>query len=348
MFYVDMSSVAEDPRQDEDLAIGLPPPSPISAVVAVAGRTSSRSVLLRQRSLSLDNDTTPKKSRVLFQKLRSGCSKLVRSTPTEIYDAGDGGHLQPPMPSGSELKKTSGGTIAAGFMGVAPSELKGLMSELRRSSDVVRAILWNLSFRDMYSNNNDSDMDSSNELDVDTLFDRHEQRRYADYEQEHGGLLPLLDSLSSLHSFQSLSSVGTGPDPTVPAAATSDSGVPTVIQHQSSLPPPPPPLPPPPPPPLLPALGSSSSWHPHPQLIVADNDTQTTAPKLIFKSTLSLDRINEMADVYTKQYLMTLPPLFIAVVRQNPTMIYLLLKAGASPNIQVSIILQYRNDFYIE
>jgi hypothetical protein len=46
--------------------------------------------------------------------------------------------------------------------------------------------------------------------------------------------------------------------------------------------------------------------------------------------------MNEMADMYTKQYLMTLPPLFLAVVRQNPTMIYLLLKFGGSPNVQVS------------
>jgi hypothetical protein len=74
-------------------------------------------------------------------------------------------------------------------------------------------------------------------------------------------------------------------------------------------------------------------------LLSADNDDcPAVVPKMIFKikSSLSLDRINEMAHVYTKRYLMTLPPLFLAVVRQNPTVIYLLLKHSASPNIQVS------------
>lgn len=408
--------MADDARQDEDVVIAVgtttsavSSPKPVTAaasspkpltagaaamVVAVAERNANRSVLMRQRSLSLDNDK-PTKNRPLLQKLRAGCSKLVRSTPSDMCA---GHEVTVPAPSKvrsaisyatSDIGVVECSCLAPGFLppppkgaasGLPPVEFKGIMSELRRSSDVVRAILWNLSFRDTYSSGNVSDLDSSTELDVDTLFDRHEQRRYADYELENGGRLLLLDSLSSLQSFQSLSSTGS---PTVPAGATSGgsaasvpmasdcpAAVPVVIfDHapstaataacptqqakpvQSSVRPSPPgaasqppltlpsmmtpPAPPStttPPPITLPDTVSS-------QPSAADtDDVLTVVPKIIFKikSSLSLDRMNEMADMYTKQYLMTLPPLFLAVVRQNPTMIYLLLKFGGSPNFQVS------------
>lgn len=251
--------------------------SSTSSVIAVAGRGKNRSVLWRERSLSLDTGKPPRRGRALLQKLRSGCSKLVRSAPAELHD---GGH--PP-----DTKKT-------------PSAPVNIMNELRRSSDVVRAILWNLSFRDgaAYGSSASVNSDLGGSGSVDALFDRHEQRRYADYEQEIGGLPPVLDSLSSLYSFQSLSSGG--------------------------------------------SLSPSSSVHqPTVGFATGDSDDasadQLFVPKLMFKSSLSLDRINEMADVYTKRYLTTLPPIFLAVVRQNPTIIYLLLKFGASPNIQVSV-----------
>lgn len=395
-------SVAEDVRPDEEVVITIgptappvssPSPKPMAMVMAVADCNANRSVLIRQRSLSLDNDQPVKKSRPLLQKLRAGCSKLVRSTPIDMcgYESEQKQHGRPATvhttgvagvacvaggcaTAGFVPKSVAGAT---GFVASAPAEFKGIMSELRRSSDVVRAILWNLSFRDTYSSSNVSDMDSSTELDVDTLFDRHEQRRYADYELENGGRLPLLESRSSLQSFQSLSSTGS---PTVPAMVSGDSvssvpmaadcsaSVPVVASDnapaavcqlqqakpvQSSRPPPPPqPLSPSPPPPpshqfTLPSVTPPPSTPP-PSIILpeteslhpsADNDDAlTVVPKLIFKikSSLSLDRMNEMADIYTKPYLMTLPPLFMAVVRQNPTMIYLLLKFGGSPNVQVS------------
>lgn len=347
-------------RPNQELVIVPASQSPTSAVVAIADRSTNRSVILRQRSLSLDNETPLKKSTALFQRLRAGCSKLIRSTPVELYGGGGIGHPQNVLATGPEQPRKA--TCAAtGFMATAPVELKGIMSELRRSSDVVRAILWNLSFRDTYSSGNVSDIDS-NDLDVDTLFDRHEQRRYADYEMENGGQLQLLDSLSSLQSFQSLSSAGsltvagscsvtgsTAPEPSAVAPAVFKLQLQTSPPMQPpppplSSPPPPPPLPlkRPPPPPTLPLLATQHAPPLQPEsssLPSMDNDDYPTfMPKMIFKikSSLSLDRINEIADVYNKRYLMTLPPLFLAVVRQNPTIIYLLLKHSASPNIQVS------------
>jgi hypothetical protein len=53
---------------------------------------------------------------------------------------------------------------------------------------------------------------------------------------------------------------------------------------------------------------------------------------------LSSDKVTGMTDVYTRQYLFTLPALFLAVVRGNATLVYLLLKYGAAVNFQVSSI----------
>jgi hypothetical protein len=50
---------------------------------------------------------------------------------------------------------------------------------------------------------------------------------------------------------------------------------------------------------------------------------------------LSPDKVTGLADVYTRQYLFTLPALFLAVVRGNATLVYLMLKYGAAVNFQV-------------
>jgi hypothetical protein len=52
---------------------------------------------------------------------------------------------------------------------------------------------------------------------------------------------------------------------------------------------------------------------------------------------LSPDKVTGMADVYTRHYLFTLPALFLAVVRGNATLVYLLLKYGAAVNFQVCV-----------
>jgi Ankyrin repeat. len=52
---------------------------------------------------------------------------------------------------------------------------------------------------------------------------------------------------------------------------------------------------------------------------------------------LASDNVTHMARVYTRQYLFTLPALFLAVVRGNPSIVYLLLKYGAAVNFQVRV-----------
>lgn len=185
-----------------------------------------------------------------------------------------------------------------------PVECKSIVGELRRSSDVFRAILWNLSFRDTNGYTDDCEPEENNELDLPTLFDRHEQRRYTDFKLENDQTL--LDSQPSSKSLQSLSSIGGIPS----EAMVSSSALDEHIQSQ------------------------------HPQC----NDDQSTPPNVVgHKKTfkidrcLSLDQTTKIAEVYTKQYLMTLPPIFLAVARQNSTMVYLLLKSGVSPNIQVTL-----------
>lgn len=53
---------------------------------------------------------------------------------------------------------------------------------------------------------------------------------------------------------------------------------------------------------------------------------------------LSSDKVTGITEVYTRQYLFTLPALFLAVVRGNATLVYLLLKYGAAVNFQVSFM----------
>lgn len=247
-----------------------------------SGRNLSRSgkparVLVRQRSLSLDTDKNVQTSNNTFYKQRP--NPLVRSTPGALFVANNN-NIPSTGPCPSVAPKKS-----------APIELKGIMGELRRSSDVFRAILWNLSFRDTFSSSTSEP--ESNELDVSTLFDRHEQHRFVDYEMENGGRLGLVDSLSSVHSIQSFSSVGS------PGSLVADQ------------------------------LTNGHTYGP-----------DTSGPKPMFKinSNLSLDQLHDMAEVYTRRYLLTLPPLFLAVVRQNSTIVYLLLKNGASPNYQVILL----------
>ena len=48
------------------------------------------------------------------------------------------------------------------------------------------------------------------------------------------------------------------------------------------------------------------------------------------------EKVSGMTEVYTRQYLFTLPALFLAVVHGNATLVYLLLKYGAAVNFQVS------------
>lgn len=471
---------------DEDVII-IDPSQPVSSVMAVMDGTSNRSILYRSRSQSLDNSKNRFANRgLLYEKFRKGYSKIMSSVPWKSNDRGDSREqLQLQSLNGSpELRKIpeypllryaaddettnlSAEAITVDDENAAKSkkttavdpavhsaesqhepkkavEFKGVMGELRRSSDAVWTMLWNLSFRDA---NGAGDPDSGSETDVDVLFDRHEQCRYADYELEYAGCPPLADTLSA-HSCQSLLSgeslnvtaptvSGRSMATTVPTAsgysaasgsspaavasaaldgggsmattapAMSDDSLTTTIVHSVShgslattvhilrpctlTPTSSPPLyqeiattflapaPPPPSPTMLlssstttpsstriqppPIQNPPSPWLPErwslsPPLGNAAN-FETSTPVtgrsrkqiLKIKSSLTQAQIDEINKIYTKPYLITLPPLYLAVVKRNPTIVYLLLKFGATPNYQVStvivIIIQVFDFFFL-
>ncbi|CAA9999716.1 unnamed protein product [Nesidiocoris tenuis] len=56
--------------------------------------------------------------------------------------------------------------------------------------------------------------------------------------------------------------------------------------------------------------------------------------KLAVNPNLPQDKALGLTEVYSRPYLLTLPVLFLAVVRGNPTIVYLLLKYGAAVNFQ--------------
>lgn len=58
-------------------------------------------------------------------------------------------------------------------------------------------------------------------------------------------------------------------------------------------------------------------------------------PLLKINPGIDPDKVAGMVETYNKQYLFTLPALFLAAVRGNATLVYLLLKYGASVNFQV-------------
>lgn len=57
---------------------------------------------------------------------------------------------------------------------------------------------------------------------------------------------------------------------------------------------------------------------------------------LMVNTNLPPEKVANVEETYTRQYLFTLPPLYLAVARGNPALVCLLLKYGASVNFQVS------------
>lgn len=66
--------------------------------------------------------------------------------------------------------------------------------------------------------------------------------------------------------------------------------------------------------------------------------TDTEGSLLRVNPNLPPDKASSLADVYTRQYLFTLPALFLAVARGNSSLVYLLLKYGANVNFQVRLL----------
>lgn len=60
-------------------------------------------------------------------------------------------------------------------------------------------------------------------------------------------------------------------------------------------------------------------------------------PLLKLNPNIEPEKVTGWMVSYTRQYLFTLPALFLAVIRGNATLVYLLLKYGASVNFQVTV-----------
>lgn len=66
-------------------------------------------------------------------------------------------------------------------------------------------------------------------------------------------------------------------------------------------------------------------------------------PLMKINPNIAPEKVAGMKEIYNRQYLFTLPALFLAVVRGNATLVYLLLKYGASVNFQVSSLDVFAN-----
>lgn len=176
---------------------------------------------------------------------------------------------------------------------------RSIFAELRRSSEIFKSILLNLSTKEMESTDttdhspgrNAASSPVDNQIDLAGLLAAHEKRRLNQQEEESSSNE---DDTSSCPSSCSDSLLSTPDDDDYDDDA-------------------------------LMGVGSPRSDDPSGQL-------------LRINPSLSSDKVTGISEVYTRQYLFTLPALFLAVVRGNATLVYLLLKYGAAVNFQVSFM----------
>lgn len=256
-------------------------------------RRATFKLMQRQRSLSLESDT-----------------EFLRPTETTRVDGGvdggDGPIMVIPGTSGTTTTTTTTNLSSRRSVSLKSSPLlsprpalipiilsagkqqgeRSIFAELRRSSEIFKSILLNLSMRELEAEEaqtaagsaeqaTQTEADTVNQVDVAGLLAAHERRRLASaYRTEW-----------SSSSESSVSSGESSPD-----EASVSSG--------------------------CPSSGSLGLTEPGSPLL-------TAGPGL---APLGL---------YTRRHLFTLPALFLAVVRGNSTLVYLLLKYGADVNFQV-------------
>lgn len=190
-----------------------------------------------------------------------------------------------------------------GDAGASPAKIKtvvpekSIFAELRRSSEIFKSILLNLSMKESEQSGVEDEEEESatpiveTQIDVETLLAAHEQRKLATYQTE-SGFSSTSSSSSSSPSRSSRSSLSSPEEDDDPEDI----------------------------------LGIGS-----PTTVVAKE-----GPLMKINPNISPDKVVGMTQTYNRQYLFTLPALFLAVVRGNATLVYLLLKYGASVNFQVS------------
>lgn len=187
--------------------------------------------------------------------------------------------------------------------GASPAKIKttvperSIFAELRRSSEIFKSILLNLSMKESEQTGIDDEEEESatpteeTQIDVETLLAAHEQRKLATYQSETG-FSSTSSSSSSSPSRSSRSSLSS-PDEDDDPGDILGIGSPTTVVDKEG-------------------------------------------PLMKINPNIAPTKVAGMKEIYNRQYLFTLPALFLAVVRGNATLVYLLLKYGASVNFQVS------------
>ncbi|XP_059477759.1 uncharacterized protein LOC132198045 isoform X2 [Neocloeon triangulifer] len=270
--------------------------------------------LPRQRSFSLDSEVDLTNSQRFLIERRS---VSVKSSPNISQPPPPPPEAGPPSPC--LLSPTDNENL------LRPVE-RSIFAELRRSSEIFKSILLNLSTRDATpatvgpndpnlprlsrtgkesggsSKGSASPVESSIAVDLAGLLAAHEQRRLAAYQHDAtGGGGGSHQRNHVLH--------GAAPHGGADASYTSESSVCSSDTDDLN--------------------GGVTTLH----LDISASDDHSSLLRL--NPLLSADKVDCLhAHVYTKQYLFSLPTLFLACVKGHASLVSLLLKYGASANTQ--------------
>lgn len=201
---------------------------------------------------------------------------------------------------------------------------RSIIAEIRRSSEIFKSILLNLSIRDVEppvtevdaNNKSEEPPTSKGDLDLESLIASHRQHRLANFQRDFSRM-----STSSSSSSSSSSSTSSSSSNSASTAASS---------RCSSLD----------------RLDLSSDYDEEHSIdgqtagggiVKRESSTIEHSSNLKINPNIAADKSADMNDIYRRQYLFTLPAIYLAVVRGNATAVYLLLRHGAKVNYQVSV-----------
>ncbi|XP_046988768.1 uncharacterized protein LOC124594436 [Schistocerca americana] len=280
-------------------AITTSPADPPSAL-AVTSPTAAGESSYTQRVLEADisKNTIRSMSRQRSLSLESqGADSLLRPGAAMAVGAAGGGAAATP-----DTGRRSVSLKSSPLMSPRPATLlplpqqqqqipqqaqpeRSIFAELRRSSEIFKSILLNLSTREAAAA-------AAAVFRPAGLLAAHEQRRLTTYQREDSSSTSSPTSSSTSASSSQSTSASSSPCPSscsLSAASSSGNG-----------------------------LASDAG----------------DVPLLVVNPALPPEKVVGLAHHYTKHYLYTLPALFLAVVKGNATLVYLLLKYGAAVNFQ--------------
>ncbi|BET01584.1 phospholipase C [Nesidiocoris tenuis] len=251
----------------------------VSAAKPERRRRATFKALSRQRSFSLESNSEmlrPWAGERRSVSLKS--SPLVSPKPAPV-----GATSSAPLSTPSSVPRA----VASSNSCPGPSESpkppeRSIFAELRRSSEIFKSILLNLSMKEQEVEDLGLEPPSpayEPQIDVNDLLAAHDKFRFQEEE---------------LYAFSSSSESSSS---SVSSLSSSDDDLETQVNPQEEA------------------------------------DVECCS-KLAVNPNLPQDKALGLTEVYSRPYLLTLPVLFLAVVRGNPTIVYLLLKYGAAVNFQ--------------